>query len=98
MDPARDPDLTPGVGSAQLTTGDVAVRSGEAEGRFGRGQLLGGLTHGAHRSRTRASPASVIEDRWARLPSRDGGSSPLWQALGPGPLAAPHAECPPPGP
>src|SRR5450759_2105468 len=45
MDPASDPDLTPGVGSAQLTARDVAVRGGEAEGGFWGGCWLAGLTH-----------------------------------------------------
>ncbi len=45
MDPARDPDLTPGVSRAQLAASDVAVGRSKAECGFRRGCWQVGLTH-----------------------------------------------------
>src|SRR5664280_2866189 len=60
MDPTCDPDLAPGVDCAQLAARDVAVRSGETEGRLGRGKLLTLLTHAVHRTGRPATQAWAL--------------------------------------
>ena len=54
MHPAGHADGAARVVGSQLAAGHVAVRRGEAEGRFGRRRA--GLTHAEHRIRTRAHP------------------------------------------
>ncbi len=46
--PARDPNLAPGIGRAELAARDVAIGRGKAEGFFGRGRGSAGLTHGVN--------------------------------------------------
>jgi len=56
MNPAGDQDLATGVFGAQLAARHVAVRGGEAERDLGRSRGRAGVTHPAHRIRTRAAP------------------------------------------
>ena len=54
MNPAGNPNLTPGVPRAQLAARDLAVRGGKAERCFRRDRA--GLTHAPHRTGTVAEP------------------------------------------